>query len=58
MAKVTVSAGGPAATLTGLSPVTAPQPAGIVVSGGAGSTPGAAGTVSVDGRIVTDSWTH
>lgn len=37
---------------------TVAAPAGIVVSGGAGQTPGEKGGVVIDGFIVTDQWTH
>jgi len=37
---------------------TVAAPAGIVVSGGTGQTPGAAGAVSIDGFLVTSQWTH
>ena len=45
-------------TLSGLTSNTVAAPAGISVSGGAGKTAGTPGTVEIDGRYVTSSWTH
>jgi hypothetical protein len=45
-------------SIGGTTVVTAPAPAGIVVSGGAAMTPGAPGSVSIDGFLVTSRWTH
>jgi hypothetical protein len=43
---------------SGATENTVAAPAGIVVSGGAASKPGAPGTVLIDGFSVTDLWTH
>jgi hypothetical protein len=46
------------AAYSGLSTVTAVIPGGIQVNAGTGHNPGTGGTVTVDGRNVTDSYTH
>jgi hypothetical protein len=42
----------------GLSENRVAAPAGLNVRGGAAKTPGRTGLVQIDGRIVTESWTH